>query len=98
MYGVVTLHPYGLHLPLNMKDNSKLITSLLTGLAVGAFLGVILAPCKGRSSRNKVDLFFTNLSDTLIDNAENQMNLLSNLKDGLRYSIKQNKVSRANRS
>jgi gas vesicle protein len=81
-----------------MKDNSKLITSLLTGMAVGAFLGVILAPCKGQSSRNKVDLFFTNLSDTLIDNAENQINLLGNLKDGLRYSIKKNLESRANRS
>jgi len=81
-----------------MKDNTKLITNLLTGMAVGAFLGVILAPGKGRSSRNKVDLFFTNLSDTLIDNAENQMNLLGNLKDGLKYSIKQNRASRANRT
>lgn len=73
-----------------MKDNSKLIANLLTGLVVGTFLGVILAPGKGRSSRNKVDLFLTNLSDTFLDNAENQLNLLENLKDGLKYSIKQN--------
>jgi hypothetical protein len=81
-----------------MKDNSKLIANLITGLAVGTFLGVILAPCKVRSSRNKVDLFFTNLSDTFIDNAENQLNLLGNLKDGLKYSIKQNISSRSQKS
>jgi gas vesicle protein len=73
-----------------MKDNSKLIANLLTGVAVGTFLGVILAPGKGQSSRNKIDLFFTNLSDTFLINAENQINLLGNLKDGLTYSIKRN--------
>jgi gas vesicle protein len=81
-----------------MKDNSKLIANLLTGLAVGTFLGVILAPGKGRSSRNKIDLFFTNLSDTFLINAENQLNLLGNLKDGLKYTIKQNITSKAHKS
>ena len=72
-----------------MKDNSKLIVNLLTGVAVGAVVGILFAPCKGRSSRRKVDLFFTNCTDTLIDNAENQYNLLDNLKDGLKYAIKE---------
>jgi gas vesicle protein len=81
-----------------MKDTSKLIANLLTGLAVGTFLGVILAPGKGQSSRNKVDLFFTNLSDTFLDNAENQLNLLGNLRDSLRYSIKQNLNAKSQKS
>lgn len=72
-----------------MKDNSKVIVSLLTGVAVGAALGILFAPSKGRNSRRKVDLFFTNFSDNLIDNAENQYNLLDNLKDGLKFALRE---------
>ena len=80
-----------------MKDTSKLIANVIIGLTVGTFVGMLLAPGKGRSSRNKVDLFFTNLSDTFIDNAENQLNLLGNLRDGVKYSIKQNLNSKASK-
>lgn len=72
-----------------MKDNSKVILNLLAGVAVGAALGILFAPSKGRNSRRKVDLFFTNVSDTLIDNAENQYNLLDNLKDGVKYALRE---------
>lgn len=78
-----------------MKDNSKLIVNLLTGVAVGALLGILFAPCKGRNSRRKVDLFFTNCTDALIDNAENQYNLLDNLKDGVKYAIKERLAQQA---
>lgn len=78
-----------LYLNSKMKNNSKLIVNLLTGVAVGATIGILLAPSKGRNSRRKVDLFFTNFSDALVDNAENQYNLLDNLKDGLKYAIKE---------
>jgi gas vesicle protein len=78
-----------------MKDDSKLIVNLLTGLAVGAFIGVLLAPGKGKSSRNQVDLFFTNLSDTFVDHAENHLNMLGNLKDGVKYTIKKNLNSKS---
>jgi gas vesicle protein len=80
-----------------MKDTPKLIANVIIGLTVGTFVGMLLAPGKGRSSRNKVDLFFTNLSDTFIDNAENQLNLLGNLRDGVKYSIKQNLNSKASK-
>jgi gas vesicle protein len=72
-----------------MKNNTKLIVNLLTGVAVGAAIGILLAPGKGRTSRRKVDLFLTNFGDALKDNAENQYNLLDNLKDGLKYAIKE---------
>jgi gas vesicle protein len=72
-----------------MKNNTKLIVNLLTGVAVGAAIGILLAPGKGRTSRRKVDLFLTNFGDTLKDNAENQYNLLDNLKDSLKYAIKE---------
>jgi gas vesicle protein len=72
-----------------MKNNTKLIVNLLTGVAVGAALGILLAPGKGRTSRRKVDLFLTNFGDTIKDNAENQYNLLDNLKDSLKYAIKE---------
>jgi gas vesicle protein len=77
-----------------MKDNSKVIVNVVTGLAVGAFLGVLLAPGKGRTSRRKVDLFFTNLGDSLVDNAENNLNLLENLKDSLKHSIRETVTAR----
>jgi gas vesicle protein len=86
-----------LRLLVNMKDTPKLIANVIIGLTVGTFVGMLLAPGKGRSSRNKVDLFFTNLSDTFIDNAENQLNLLGNLRDGVKYSIKQNLSSKASK-
>jgi gas vesicle protein len=72
-----------------MKDNSKVIVNLLAGVALGAALGILFAPSKGRNSRRKVDLFFTNFSDNLIDNAENQYNLLDNLKDGLKFALRE---------
>jgi gas vesicle protein len=72
-----------------MKNNTKLIVNLLTGVAVGAAIGILLAPGKGRTSRRKVDLFLTNFGDTLKDNAENQYNLLDNLKNSLKYAIKE---------
>jgi gas vesicle protein len=89
--------PAMLRLLVNMKDTPKLIANVIIGLTVGTFVGMLLAPGKGRSSRNKVDLFFTNLSDTFIDNAENQLNLLGNLRDGVKYSIKQNLNSKASK-
>lgn len=72
-----------------MKDNTKVILNVLAGVAVGAALGILFAPSKGRNSRRKVDLFITNFSDTLIDNAENQYNLLDNLKDGVKYALRE---------
>jgi gas vesicle protein len=72
-----------------MKNNTKLIVNLLTGVAVGAAIGILIAPGKGRTSRRKVDLFLTNIGDALKDNAENQYSLLDNLKDGVKYAIKE---------
>lgn len=72
-----------------MKNNSKLIVNLVTGIAIGMAIGILLAPGKGRTSRRKVDLLLTNFGDTLIDNAENQYNLLDNLKYSLKYAIKE---------
>jgi gas vesicle protein len=80
-----------------MKDNSKVIVNIVTGLALGAFVGILIAPGKGRTSRRKVDLFFTNLGDSLIDNAENSLSLLGNLKDSLKYSLKENVAARKKR-
>ncbi len=80
-----------------MKDNSRVIVNIVTGIVVGAFLGVLMAPGKGRTSRRKVDLFFTNLGDAIAANAENNLNLLENLKDSLKYSLRENVAARAKR-
>lgn len=81
-----------------MKNNSKLIVNLLTGAAVGAIIGILIAPGKGRTSRRKVDLFLTNFGDSLKDNAENQLNLLDNLKDSLKYAVKERLASKSSGS
>jgi gas vesicle protein len=72
-----------------MKNNTRLIINLVTGVAIGAIAGILVAPSKGSSSRRKIDLFFTNFGDTLKDNAENQYNLLDNLAAGVKYAIKE---------
>ncbi len=40
-----------------MSDNSKTLTALLVGAAVGAVLGLLLAPDKGTNIRNKLMKF-----------------------------------------
>jgi gas vesicle protein len=80
-----------------MKNNTKLIINFVTGLAIGAIAGILVAPSEGRSSRRKVDLFFTNFGDTIKDNAENQYNLLDNLAAGVKYAIKERRSEKTAR-
>lgn len=49
-----------------MKDQTKVIVALAAGVAVGALLGILLAPEKGEESRKKV----AGLAKDIIDSAK----------------------------
>ncbi|WP_312696468.1 YtxH domain-containing protein, partial [Sphingobacterium mizutaii] len=46
-----------------MKDNGKIVTALLAGLAAGAVLGIIFAPEKGSETREKLNESLADLTD-----------------------------------
>jgi gas vesicle protein len=50
-----------------MNDNTKTMLALFAGLAVGATLGIILAPEKGSELRDKLGDSLKKTSDDLLD-------------------------------
>jgi gas vesicle protein len=55
------------------NDNGKLITGLLIGAAVGAVLGLLLAPGKGSDTRKKVVDGAEGLADDLLKKFRSSM-------------------------
>jgi gas vesicle protein len=52
-------------------ESSKLISTLITGIAIGVTLGVLFAPEKGEELRNKITDGNWNFLDFLKDNVIN---------------------------
>ena len=77
-----------------MKDNGKIVTSLLAGLAAGAFLGIIFAPEKGSETREKLNESLADLTDAIKERAEEQFDQLSDFKDKIVAAVK-SKIGRA---
>lgn len=71
-----------------MKDHSKVLLALLTGLAAGAALGILFAPEKGSETRDKLNDSLKNLGDSIKDRAADEIENLSGFKDKVVESIK----------
>ncbi|GGE10149.1 MULTISPECIES: YtxH domain-containing protein [Sphingobacterium] len=77
-----------------MKDNGKIVTALLAGLAAGAVLGIIFAPEKGSETREKLNESLADLTDAIKERAEEQFDQLSDFKDKIVAAVK-SKIGRA---
>lgn len=71
-----------------MKDNSKVLLALLTGLAAGAAMGILFAPEKGSETRDKLSDSLKNLGDSIKDRAANEIESLTDFKEKVVESIK----------
>ena len=71
-----------------MNDNSKAIVALLTGLAAGAALGLLLAPEKGIDIRDRLLGSLKGLGDTIKDTASAEIDNLLAFKDKFIDNIK----------
>lgn len=63
------------------KDNGKIITALLAGLAAGTVLGILFAPEKGSETRDKLNESLSDLGDAIKERAEEQYEQLNDFKD-----------------
>jgi len=71
-----------------MNDNSKVVVSLLAGLAAGAALGILFAPEKGNETRDKLTESLKNLSDSIRETAATEIDNLVGMKDKIVDNIK----------
>ncbi len=71
-----------------MKDNGKVVTALLAGLAAGAVLGIIFAPEKGSETREKLNESLADLTDAIKERAEEQFDQLTDFKDKIVAAVK----------
>jgi len=71
-----------------MKDNGKIVTALLAGLAAGAVLGIIFAPEKGSETREKLNESLADLGDAIKERAEEQFDQLNDFKDKIVSAVK----------
>lgn len=71
-----------------MKDNSKVLLALLTGLAAGAAMGILFAPEKGSETRDKLSDSLKNLGDSIKDRAADEIENLTDFKEKVVESIK----------
>lgn len=71
-----------------MKDQSKILLALLTGLAAGAAMGILFAPEKGSETRDKLSDSLKNLGDSIKDRAADEIENLTDFKEKVVDSIK----------
>lgn len=70
-----------------MKNNSKILIALASGIALGGMLGLLYAPDKGTDTRKKItdakDKFTGSIKDTVNKGKEK----FSELRDGMKEKI-----------
>ncbi len=70
------------------SDSSNAIVALLTGLAVGAVLGVLFAPSSGEETRNLIAERASGLGEDLKDKYQSARDKVVNSKDELVENVK----------
>jgi len=63
-----------------MKDNSKILLALLGGVAIGAAIGILLAPGKGSETRKKMADAAKDFSDKATEKVKEGMKKASEFK------------------
>lgn len=71
-----------------MKDNSKLLVGLVSGLAAGVALGILFAPEKGSETRDKLSDSLKNLGDSIRERAAEEIDNLNHYKEKVVSNIK----------
>ena len=70
-----------------MKNNSKVLIALASGIAVGGMLGLLFAPNKGSKTRKKIADAEKTLSNSIKETFNRGKDKFSDLKDGMKEKI-----------
>ncbi len=64
-----------------MNDNAKVLAALLSGVAAGLAIGLLLAPEKGSDMREKIIAGTKDLADGIRDKAQSGMDSFSSIRE-----------------
>ncbi|EDM38420.1 hypothetical protein PBAL39_02357 [Pedobacter sp. BAL39] len=70
-----------------MNGNTKILIGVLAGMAAGAALGLLLAPLKGKDTRDELSLSIKDAGYELQDLTQGQLEQLDNIKEHVKQSI-----------
>jgi gas vesicle protein len=70
-----------------MNNVSKIGVALLAGVAIGAVIGIMLAPEKGAETRSTLKKLLKDWGGKLTDFSEEEANELNKLKDTLKAEM-----------
>jgi gas vesicle protein len=70
-----------------MKNNSKVLIALASGIAVGGLLGLLFAPNKGSETRKKIIGAEKKLTNSIKETVTKGKEKFSELKDGMKEKI-----------
>jgi gas vesicle protein len=71
-----------------MENNAKVIKTLMTGLAAGIVIGLLVAPNKGTETEDSLAASLINLLGSVKDTAAAEINNLVDVKDKIVDSVK----------
>ncbi|MDP1763323.1 MAG: YtxH domain-containing protein [Sediminibacterium sp.] len=72
-----------------MKSTGKILTAVLAGAAIGAIVGILLAPDKGSETRKKISEEGKRLADDVKDKFRKGKEKLNGLKEDFERTVKE---------